>query len=57
MVEAIRKSIDLNFADGEVKVDFKYPDDLSDLTLTEKTNILRIVQEALINSRGLETKA
>jgi signal transduction histidine kinase len=51
LVEAIKRAIDLNFSDGGVRVNFKYPDDLSDLSLSVKINILRIVQEALINVR------
>lgn len=50
-MKALKKLIGLNFADGEAKVDFNYPDGLSDLSLADKINILRIVQEALMNAR------
>lgn len=51
LVEGIKKLMGLNFADREAKVGFKYPDGLSDLSLADKINILRIVQEALMNAR------
>jgi PAS domain S-box-containing protein len=51
LIQAIKKSIDLRFAESGIEVKFTHPPKLPPLELTFKTNILRIVQEALMNVR------
>ncbi len=49
LVKAIKNSIELRFAGTETTVQFGHPDMLPRLSSAVETNILRIVQEALMN--------
>lgn len=49
LIQAIKKSIDQKFIDLDIKVDFDYPRRLPKISLIAKTNVLRIIQEALMN--------
>jgi PAS domain S-box-containing protein len=51
LIQAIEKSIDLRLAGSGIKVKYTHPSKLPPLEPTFKTNILRIVQEALMNVR------
>lgn len=51
LIQAIQQSIELRFDDPDIEVDFAHPDDLPGLSLADKTNILRICQEGLMNVR------
>ncbi|HEC78750.1 MAG TPA: PAS domain S-box protein [candidate division WOR-3 bacterium] len=48
-IHVIKKTIDHKFIDSKIKIDFKYPEKLPDMTLIIRTNIIRIIQEALTN--------
>jgi signal transduction histidine kinase len=51
LIQAIKKSIDLRLSASNIKVKFSHPEKLPALEPTFKTNILRIVQESLMNVR------
>ncbi len=51
LLQAIEKSIELNLGDGSVHVDFRHPESLPEMDQATQTNVLRIVQEALMNIR------
>jgi two-component system sensor histidine kinase DegS len=51
LIQAVKKSIDLRFQGSEIKVNFTHPQKLPPLEISFKTNILRIIQEALMNVR------
>jgi PAS domain S-box-containing protein len=51
LIQAIKKSIDLRFAESGIEVKFTHPPKLPPFELSFKTNILRIIQEALMNVR------
>lgn len=51
LIRAVKKSIDLRFAGPGTKVEFNYPGKFPKITFAAKVNILRIIQEALMNVR------
>lgn len=51
LIPAIKRSIDIALAGTSIDVDFVRPKKLPAISLAAKTNILRIVQEALMNAR------
>lgn len=51
LIQAIEKSIELRLAGSGIRVEYLHPQKLPPLEPTLKTNILRIVQEALMNVR------
>ncbi len=51
LIQAVKKSSDLNFVGTAVKIKFSFPEKLPKIDFVTKANILRIVQEALMNIR------
>lgn len=51
LIQAIKESIDQKFINSKIKVDFNYPKKFPKIDLLIKTNVLRIIQEALMNVR------
>jgi len=51
LIQAVKKSIDMRFAGLGTKVEFKYPRKFPKINFAAKVNILRIIQEALMNVR------
>ncbi|MCK4250879.1 PAS domain S-box protein [candidate division WOR-3 bacterium] len=51
LIQAVKKSIDLRFAGPGTKVEFNYPGKFPKINFAAKVNILRIIQEALMNVR------
>ncbi len=51
LIQAVKKSIDLRFAGLGTKVEFNYPGKFPKINFAAKINILRIIQEALMNVR------
>lgn len=51
LVQAVKRSIDLNFANTKTQVQFEFPERLPWLDISHTTNLLRIIQEALMNIR------
>jgi len=49
LIRAIKKSIDQKFVNADIKVHLDYPIKIPKINLLTKTNILRIIQEALMN--------
>ncbi len=51
LIQAVKKSIDLRFAGPDTKVEFNYPGKFPKINFAAKVNMLRIIQEALMNVR------
>ncbi len=51
LVHAVKKSINLRFAGLDTKVEFNHPGKFPKINFAAKVNILRIIQEALMNVR------
>lgn len=49
LIQAIKKSIDQKLVNADIKVHLDYPEKIAKINLLTKTNILRIIQEALTN--------
>lgn len=49
LIQAIQKVAKMRLEDSGISVDIKYPEKLPKMSFTIKTNILRIVQETLMN--------
>ena len=49
LIQAIKKSIDQKLGNADIKVHLDYPRKIPKINLLTKTNILRIIQEALMN--------
>jgi PAS domain S-box-containing protein len=51
LIQAVKKSIDLRFAGAGTEVEFNYPGKFPKINFAAKVNMLRIIQEALMNVR------
>jgi|GEM_PF-5479961 len=51
LIQAVKKSINLRFAGPGTKVEFNYPGKFPKINFVAKVNMLRIIQEALMNIR------
>lgn len=51
LIQAVKKSIDLRFAGPDTKVEFNCPAKFPKINFAAKVNMLRIIQEALMNVR------
>ncbi len=51
LIPAVQKSIDISLASSGIRARFNHPDALNEISLHDDINILRIVQEALMNVR------
>jgi PAS domain S-box-containing protein len=49
LIQALKKSIDQKFINTDIKVHLDYPRKIPKISLFTKTNVLRIIQEALMN--------
>jgi PAS domain S-box-containing protein len=49
LIQGIKKSFDVRFADSNVRLDLHHPSKMPDIIFFLKVNILRIVQEAFMN--------